>query len=342
MVAVPEANPLYINSPPDHPCTLPCHAPSACPETDPCQSLVTLTCPCGRIRQSVQCGKTLTTRGASQAQATLKCSNDCQIAKRNARLADALGINSESRDKANAATTYTDDLVAFAKANPKFLPTVERAFADFFTSEKRTQVLPHMPPDRRKFVHDLAVAYRMDAQMVDQEPHRSVQLVRRVDSRIPRPLLSAHITTITPSYGKLADFRSLRSGAGQASSSSHSGTAVAGTSSWRTGAPTVAKPPTQATASRGWTSVVAASPAPTPASTGAPSPYSWGARPASTLAPAASSLVRLGGSGHSTPVGATSRPRTASPVNVSSHFVTPPSVTVDSGAPVPDSWEDDA
>jgi transcriptional repressor NF-X1 len=29
-----------------------------------------------------------------------------------------------------------------------------------------------MPPDRRKFVHDLAAVYRMDTQMVDQEPQR--------------------------------------------------------------------------------------------------------------------------------------------------------------------------
>ncbi|KAF8957390.1 hypothetical protein BDZ97DRAFT_1906818 [Flammula alnicola] len=174
-----------------HPCTLPCHAPSSCPETEPCQSLVTLTCPCGRIRQAVHCGRTVNSRGSGHAQAAPKCSNDCQIAKRNARLADALGISSENRDKSAAAVTYSDELVAFARSNNKFLPVVEKAFADFVASEKRTQVLPHMPPDRRKFVHDLAAVYRMDTQMVDQEPHRSVQLLRRVDTRVPTPLLSA-------------------------------------------------------------------------------------------------------------------------------------------------------
>jgi hypothetical protein len=28
-------------------------------------------------------------------------------------------------------------------------------FFRFISSEKRTNVLPHMPPDRRKFVHDV-------------------------------------------------------------------------------------------------------------------------------------------------------------------------------------------
>lgn len=43
--------------------------------------------------------------------------------------------------------------------------------------------------------------------MVDQEPHRSVQLIRRIDTRIPAPLLSQAISS-APSLGKLVDLRS--------------------------------------------------------------------------------------------------------------------------------------
>ena len=44
--------------------------------------------------------------------------------------------------------------------------------------------------------------------MVDQEPHRSVQLIRRIDTRIPSPVLSAFLASHTlPQYGKLADLR---------------------------------------------------------------------------------------------------------------------------------------
>ena len=44
----------------------------------------------------------------------------------------------------------------------------------------------------------------MDTQLVDPEPHRSVQLIRRIDSRIPDPLLSA---VTAPALGKLTDLR---------------------------------------------------------------------------------------------------------------------------------------
>ena len=44
----------------------------------------------------------------------------------------------------------------------------------------------------------------MDTQLVDPEPHRSVQLIRRIDARIPDPLLSA---VAAPALGKLTDLR---------------------------------------------------------------------------------------------------------------------------------------
>jgi len=320
-----------------HPCTRPCHAPASCPDTDPCQSLVTLTCPCGRIKQSVPCGRTASSsRGtplSSQAAATPKCTNDCQIAKRNARLADALGIGPDSRSAAGANVVYNDELVGFARANAKFLGVVERAFSDFITSEKRTQVLPHMPPERRKFVHDLAAVYRMDTQMVDQEPHRSVQLLRRLDTRIPVPVLSAHLASSAapPSLGKLADLRSLRGSTTSAGSAS-----FASTSGWRSGGGGLSAGSSVSTASksatpvgqRGWASVIA-KPTPVPAvalttsATPPPSqsrsltPLSRTRTPVGTAAPS--------GSGVGTRTGSPAPPQ---PVPVSSELV-------------PDSWEDD-
>ncbi|KAF8189869.1 hypothetical protein K438DRAFT_1538416, partial [Mycena galopus ATCC 62051] len=191
----------------NHPCTHPCHAPSSCDESTPCSAVITVTCPCGRIRQPVQCGKSTARRGESQHQ-TPKCSNECLIAKRNARLADALGISHESRER-GPAVVWPVEVLAFGRANGKFVGVVEKAFADFVASEKKMQVLPHMPAERRKFVHDVAAVYRMDTQMVDQEPHRSVQLLRRFDTKVPTPLLSAALAASgpPPSLGKLADLR---------------------------------------------------------------------------------------------------------------------------------------
>jgi transcriptional repressor NF-X1 len=130
---------------------------------------VTLSCPCGRIRQSAPCGRSTFNPSREGAQ-QVKCSNECLVAKRNARLAEALGINPDNRDK---AVTYSEELTAFAKANVKFLGLVEKSFSEyaifrfvvvpllishnrFIIAEKKTQVLPHMPTDRRKFVHDVS------------------------------------------------------------------------------------------------------------------------------------------------------------------------------------------
>jgi len=54
----------------------------------------------------------------------------------------------------------------------------------------------------------------MDTQ-IDEEPHRSVQLIRRIDTRIPTPLLSASASLASPSVlGKLADLRAPKAVAG--------------------------------------------------------------------------------------------------------------------------------
>ncbi|KAJ7293231.1 hypothetical protein C8J57DRAFT_1161770 [Mycena rebaudengoi] len=236
-----------------HPCTQPCHAPSTCDEAAPCTAVITVVCPCGRIRQPVQCGKSVANPGRENQQP--KCSNECLVAKRNARLADALGITQESRSAA-AAVVWAEEVLSFARAgNAKFVAVVEKAFADFVSGEKKTQVLPHMPPERRKFVHDVATVYRMDTQMVDQEPHRSVQLIRRFDTRIPTPLLSAVLaSSAPPSLGKLGDLRN-----GSATNAS-----------WRPAAP--AKPvPVTASTQRAWGSTRAQTSTPT-ASISQPTP----------------------------------------------------------------------
>lgn len=86
---------------------------------------------------------------------------------------------------------WNEEVLGFARMNGRFLGVVERAFDEFVGSGKKTQVLPHMPPEKRKFVCDvcvslvkalfshltlfffkIAAAYRIDTQLVDQEPHR--------------------------------------------------------------------------------------------------------------------------------------------------------------------------
>ncbi|KAJ7512060.1 hypothetical protein B0H11DRAFT_1698808 [Mycena galericulata] len=230
-----------------HPCTQQCHAPSSCDESTPCTSVITVMCACGRIRQPVQCGKSVASPVGRENQQP-KCTNECLIAKRNARLADALGISQDTRDRGGLAVVWPDEVLGFARANPKFVSVVEKAFADFVGSEKKMQVLPHMPPERRKLVHDVATVYRMDTQMVDQEPHRSVQLLRRFDTRVPSPLLSAALAAsgLPPSLGKLAD---LRAGATPSPNAAPS---------WRASAAAKPAPVASTSAPRAWGSAASA------------------------------------------------------------------------------------
>lgn len=253
--------------------------------------------------------------GGRESSQSLKCTNDCLVAKRNARLAEALGINP---DKAGAAkeVQYGDELLVIARREPKFCQMVEKTFADFLSSDKKSQVLAHMPEPRRKFVQALAGMYRLDHQVVDQEPNRSVQILRRVDSRIPTPLLSAAAAaptpSTTPSYsnlGKLADLRSSGPGLQPLNRPKPVSAPVA------TPAPAWSSSAASSSTS-GWRAVVAGQTQRRPAD-------AWGSPTSATSRPSSRPSVPA------TP----SRGSPVPPIPVSIAQV---------GAEVPDDWEDDA
>ncbi|KAF8830242.1 hypothetical protein HHX47_DHR2000463 [Lentinula edodes] len=127
--------------------------------------------PCLRssFEEAVVCGRSRSNSINLARREAIKCTTECALKKRNARLADALGIKTGGSGIL-AEVTYGDDLVAFARANTKFLILVEEALAD-------------------------------------------VQIIRRLDTRIPNPLLSAYIANKftkhanNPSLGKLVNLR---------------------------------------------------------------------------------------------------------------------------------------
>lgn len=182
-----------------------CHAPSACSEDEPCSTSVLQTCPCGHLQQRATCGA-CTSNPYSKEAVQLKCIPECQQRQRNARLAEALGIKKPTQQPIE----YPPDLKVFAHNNHSFVLTVEKTFADFFMSPKQALVLPHTPPAKRQVVVQLAEYYRFATELVDAEPNRSVQIRRRVDSRIPSPLLSASVAAATQKrqLGGLGDLKS--------------------------------------------------------------------------------------------------------------------------------------
>ena len=114
---------VYLSSlPAHHPCTQTCHAPAACPETEPCLAPVIHTCPCGHLRSTVPCSGT---------KLVLACTGECEIKKRNARLAEALGISEEKRE-ARGNVTWSGEMTGVARGlGGRFVGIVEKAFAEW-------------------------------------------------------------------------------------------------------------------------------------------------------------------------------------------------------------------
>ena len=220
--------------------------------------------------------------------------------------------------------------------------------------------------------------------MIDQEPHRryiflsyfsvylfnlytndpliiiSVQIIRRIDTRIPTPLLSAFMTPTTTApqagsgLGKLADFRAAVKATQTSSPSSSSpswrptaavppATATTATKSWNTttqtnrGSSNAPTPTTQ----RGWTSVVASGASTSSSSSAANNTQSthssvFAPKPSTT---SSSSEVVVPVS-HSSILGAGSR--TVSPaLGVGSSLSRTVSPAQLPSKPVPEDWEDD-
>ena len=156
--------------------------------------------------------------------------------------------------------------------------------------------------------------------MVDREPHRSVQLIRRIDTRIPANILSQTVVT-SGTLGKLADLRAPS----------------------RPALPAAAPAPTLAASqrvSRGWNSVLAQPRAETPPPPHAPSTNSlstWtGPNTSRSTTP---SQPASGTSSWATP----DAPRSATPLLVPSQPVAAAATPAPSSSEVvPDNWDDDA
>ncbi|CAE7180675.1 unnamed protein product [Rhizoctonia solani] len=151
-------------------------------------------------------------------------------------LADALGISESGRTSGHNQVTWNPNLIAFARAPPNqpFIKNMEKALADFVTGDKKAHVLPYMPEIRRKIVTEVAEVYRITTQLVDEEPRRSVQLIRRIDSRVPTPLLSQASVSTPSRLGSLGD---LRKPATVLKPASPSGSSASTAPAWRSGTP---------------------------------------------------------------------------------------------------------
>ncbi len=162
-----------------HACTASCHAPSSCPETQPCQAIIALQCACGNLQQKVKCNSSIAHPRTERA---LKCNDTCAIAQRNARMAEALGISTESTA---TVVQYPESVLNFYALKRKEAEEIEQTLTSLIQSPRHGLILPSAKKEMRKFTHELAECYGITSESVDEEPQRSVMLRRTGQSKVP-------------------------------------------------------------------------------------------------------------------------------------------------------------
>ncbi|ORZ13043.1 hypothetical protein BCR42DRAFT_355261 [Absidia repens] len=186
-----------------HPCLLPCHGDSPCPETLPCSARIRASCACGQNAMEIPCNSSATSSGSNS---TLECNDFCAKIQRNRRLASALDIQrddiSNGTDTTSSQQLSTDDLGYYDESirefyveNINWCKQMEKQLIGFADDE--TQHSLHFKPMRshfRWFLHRYAIHFNLSTEAMDPEPYRSVAVRKNLGQcRIPPILLSLAI-----------------------------------------------------------------------------------------------------------------------------------------------------
>ncbi|GAA5864129.1 hypothetical protein JCM3774_006390 [Rhodotorula dairenensis] len=170
-----------------HPCPLPCHFPSSCPADLPCPKLIPVHCACGHLSQNARCGACDDKPEGNEGR-LLKCNDSCAVAKRNAQLAEALGV--EQREVKSKEVEYPPELMSYYATNSAWGQLIEQQLIEFVKSDKPSLHLPVMKRPQREFVHNLTDFYDLRSESLDEEPRRSVVCHRTSTTGLPSPTLA--------------------------------------------------------------------------------------------------------------------------------------------------------
>lgn len=185
-----------------HPCSETCHAPFPCPEKSPCQSKVTITCPCGRLKKEKRCGA-FKDKGRPQqsSPSPLKCDEECGRLHRNRTLASALSVNIDPSTTTTAATGQSSPLESFPYSDDTLDMYIELSTSSTLSTLQTyestlhslamgvTQRSARFQPARsqlRAFTHSLAEDWGLKSESFDPEPNRHV-LVFKSPNWLPPP-----------------------------------------------------------------------------------------------------------------------------------------------------------
>lgn len=199
-----------------HPCERKCHAPEPCDVNEPCRAVVLRRCECGHREQLDVCGAA---PGVERKPAPpLECTPACKVAQRNARFAQALGLDAQHREE----TTYDAALVQHVAIDPRGAQIVQDVLNEFVQSPRMTSQLRMLLVSyvaRRQcepikvntallvFTEKLARTYHLDAELCTPEgllfsgtpppggQGVDVRVKRTRDTRIPVVSLTEYAST---------------------------------------------------------------------------------------------------------------------------------------------------
>ncbi|XP_052094609.1 transcriptional repressor NF-X1-like [Mytilus californianus] len=190
----------------NHMCGVPCHFGSPCPQT-PCKAEVLLICKCGNKEAKVPCLSGAAQDTAEYQKLTvqslagslhsgqpvdisqlakkklkrqLDCDAECAVLERNRRMALALEIRNPDLNAKLGNPIYTDFLKDYAKQNPHFVSSIEKALSELVKNAKQSKQLHRSNSfspgnrDQRRAIHELAECYGCETQSYDYEPKKNV------------------------------------------------------------------------------------------------------------------------------------------------------------------------
>jgi transcriptional repressor NF-X1 len=148
---VPSFSPFFPTELTPSPSTA-CHFPSSCPTDSPCDKLIEVHCSCGHLSQKARCGSNDENPSGNQGR-NIKCTSACDVAKRQAQLAEALGI--EKKEAKVREVTPEPATLAYFEQNKKWAVEVEQQLIEFVKGDKPSLHFPAMKRDQRQFVRFL-------------------------------------------------------------------------------------------------------------------------------------------------------------------------------------------
>lgn len=164
----------------------PCHHGREC--VNLCDEQVIITCPCGHRQQKQRCPRTADW-------GSLECDDSCAIAERNKRLAEALGIDTNTYQDSRPPHEYNEDLIDVYLADPNFGDMIESQLISFVQNPEGKRVLkfPPMKSFRRMLIHMVAQEFELISQAQDAEPNRNVVVMYPEKGKIPKPSLRQYV-----------------------------------------------------------------------------------------------------------------------------------------------------